>query len=44
MDSMFMNSKNSKTLLLNLWDKIKLIRNDKHVPLSILSINYAWKI
>ena len=43
-----MNSKNSKTsdphrLLLNLADKVNLKRSDKHVPLSNLSIYYAWK-
>ena len=49
MDSIFMNSKNSKTsdpykLLLNLTDKIKLKRSDKYLALSNLSIYYAWKI
>ena len=43
-----MNSKNSKTsdphrLLLNLADKVNLKRSDKYVPLSNLSIYYAWK-
>ena len=43
MDSIFMNSKNSKTsdlyrLLLNLSDKINLKRSDKYVALSNLSI------
>ena len=43
-----MNSENSKTsdphrLLLNLSDKINLKRSDKYVPLSNLSIYYAWK-
>ena len=49
MDSIFMNSKNSKTsdpykLLLNLTDKIKLKRSDKYLALSNLSIYYTWKI
>ena len=40
MDTIFMNSKNSKTsdphrLLLNLTDKINLKRSDKYVALSI---------
>ena len=43
MDTMFMNSKNSKTsdpqrLLLQLTDKINLKRSDKYVALSNLSI------
>ena len=43
MDTMFMNSENSKTsdphrLLLNLSDKINLKRSDKYVALSNLSI------
>ena len=43
MDSIFMNSKNSKTsdlyrLLLSLSDKINLKRSDKYVALSNLSI------
>ena len=43
-----MNSKNSKTsdphrLLLNLSDKIYLMRGDKYVALSNLSIYYIWK-
>ena len=43
MDTIFMNSENSKTsdlrrLLLNLLDKITLERNDKYVALSNLSI------
>ena len=48
MDVTFMNSKNSKTsdphrLLLNLSDKIYLMRGDKYVALSNLSIYYIWK-
>ena len=44
MDTIFMNSENSKTsdphrLLLNLTDKLNLKRNDKFVALSNLS-NY----
>ena len=43
-----MNTENSKThdshrLLLNLTDKINLIRSDKHVALSNLSICYILK-
>ena len=48
MDTMFMNSKNSRTsdphrLLLNLTDKINLKKNDNYVALSNLSIYYTWK-
>ena len=48
MDTIFMNSENSKTsdshrLLLNLIDKINLTRGDKYVALSNLSICYTWK-
>ena len=48
MDTIFMNSENSKTsdplrLLLNLLDKINLKRSDKYVALSNLSIYYTWK-
>ena len=48
MDTIFMNSENSKTsdphrLLLNLTDKINLKRSDKYVALSSLSIYYTWK-
>ena len=48
MDTIFMNSENSKTsdplrLLLNLPDKINLKRSDKYVALSNLSIYYTWK-
>ena len=46
MNTLFMNSKNSKTfdlhrLLLNLTDKINLERSDKYVDLSNLSIYYT---
>ena len=46
MDTIFMNSRNSKTsdphkLLLNLSDKRNLKRSDKYVPLSNLSIHHA---
>ena len=49
MDTIFMNSENSKTsdphrLLLNLTDKIDLRRKDKYIALSNLSIYYTWKI
>ena len=48
MNTIFMNSKNSKTsdphrLLCNLSDKINLKRSDKYVALSIISIYYTWK-
>ena len=48
MDTVFMNSENSKTsdphsLLLNLSDNINLKRSDKYVALSNLSIYYTWK-
>ena len=48
MDTIFMNSENSKTsdphrLLLNLPDKINLKRSDKYVALSNLRIFYTWK-
>ena len=48
MDTLFMNSKNSKTsdpkrLFLNLTDKINLKRSDKYVALSNLSIYYTLK-
>ena len=47
MDTVFMNSKNSKTfgpyrLLLNLSYKINLKENDKYVGVSNLNINYTW--
>ena len=46
MDTIFMNSKNSKTsdpyrLLLNLPDKINLNNSDKYVALLNLSIYYT---
>ena len=49
MDTLFMNSKNSKIfnghrLLLNLSDKIDLKRSDKYIALSNLSINIHGKI
>ena len=48
MDTIFMNSKSSKTsdphgILLNLSDKINLKRSDKYAALSDLSIYYTWK-
>ena len=48
MDTIFMNSENSKTsdphgLLLNLTDKINIKRSDKYVALLNLSIYYTWK-
>ena len=48
MDTIFMNSKNSKTfaphrLLLNLTDKIDLTRKDKYIALSYLNIYYTSK-
>ena len=44
MDTVFMNSENSKTydphrLILNLLDK----KSEKYVALSNLSIHYTWK-
>ena len=49
MNTIFMNSKNSKTfdlqkLLLNLTDKIDLRIKHKYIILSNLSIYYTWKI
>ena len=49
MDTIFMNFDNSKTsdshrLLLNLSDKIDLMRSYKYVVLSNLSMYYTWKI
>ena len=46
MDTIFMNSENSKTsdtyrLLFNLSDKINLKRSDKYVVLSNLSVYYT---
>ena len=48
MDTIFMNSKNSKTFdphrpLLNLTEKINLKRSDTYAALSNLSIYYTWK-
>ena len=48
MDTMFLNSENSKTsgphtLLLNLSDRIYLKRSYKYVVLSNLSMYYTWK-
>ena len=48
MDTIFMNSKNSKTseyhvLVLKLTDKLDLGRGQKTVALSNLSIYYTWK-
>ena len=48
MDTIFMNSENSKTskphvLILNLTDEIHLRRGEKSIALSNLSICYTWK-
>ena len=48
MDTIFMNSENSKTseyhvLVLKLTDKLDLRRGQKTVSLSNLSIYYTWK-
>ena len=48
MDTIFMNSKNSKTsephrLLLNPTDKINLNRSDKYIFLSNFNLYYTWK-
>ena len=48
MDTIFMNSKNSKTsdphrLLISFSDKKNLRINYKYVPLSNLSLYYTWK-
>ena len=48
MDTIFMNSENSKTsephvLILKLTDKLDLRRGEKIIDLSNLSIYYAWK-
>ena len=48
MDTVFMISENSKTtkphvLILNLTDKIDLLRGEKSIALSNLSIYYTWK-
>ena len=49
MDTVFMNSQNSEIcdllrLLLNLSDKTNLVRIEKYVALSKLTIYYTWKI
>ena len=49
MDTIFMNSENSKTfephvLMLQLYDKIDLRSSEKSITLSNLSIYYTWKI
>ena len=48
MDTIFMNSENSKTsephvLILKLTDKLDLRRGEKSIALSNLSIYYIWK-
>ena len=48
MDTIFMNSENSKTsephvLILKLTDKLDLRRGEKIIALSNLSIYYTWK-
>ena len=48
MDTIFMNSKNSRTseyhvLVLKLADKLDLRRGQKSVALSNLSIYYTWR-
>ena len=48
MDTIFMNSENSKTskphiLILKLTDKLHLRRGKKSIALSNLSIYYTWK-
>ena len=48
METIFMNSKNSKTsdphrLLLDLTGKINFKRSDKYVAVSNISIYYTWK-
>ena len=48
MDTIFMNSENSKTsephvLILKLTDKSDLRRDEKNIALSNLSIYYTWK-
>ena len=48
MDTIFMNSENSKTsqynvVVLKLTDKLDLERGQKTVALSSLSIYYTWK-
>ena len=48
MDTIFMNSENSKTskphvLIINLTDKIDSRRGEINIALSNLSIYYTWK-
>ena len=48
MDTVFMNSKNSKTsdphrLLFNLSERLNLETSDKYITLSNLGIYYTWK-
>ena len=48
MDTIFMNSENSKTskpyvLVLKLTDKLDLRRGENSIALSNLSIYYTWK-
>ena len=48
MDTVFMNSENSKTsepyvLILNLTDKVNLRRGEKSVASSNLSMHYTWE-
>ena len=48
MDTIFMNSENSKTsdphrLLRKFSDKINFTRSDKYIALSNLRIYYTWK-
>ena len=49
MDTIFMNSENSKTyepqqfLILKLTDKLDLRRGEKSIAFSNLSIYYTWK-
>ena len=48
MDTIFINSKNSKTsdphrLLINLADEINLKWSDKYIALSTIDIYYTWK-
>ena len=43
MDTIFMNSKNSRILVLKLADKLDLKRGQKSIALSNLSIYYTWK-
>ena len=48
MDTIFMNSENSKTskphvLVLKLTDKLNLRKGEKNIALSISSIYYTWR-